>query len=225
MKKLITFLKGLFMAQRKKSRSLGYAPSVLDGTEHVYNAPESLGLPDDYDYREFMSKVLDQGSEPICVPCSLSTWINWRINMTTGMKDDNGVNLQEIFKSCGGTSEGMTFKEGLSYLRHHGVSTKKGEQRINEYAMVRNIFSLRNALIANGPCVAALPVYDDTGYEKFWDSSRGSFKGGHAISVVGWTKEGFVIRNSWGRYFGDKGYAILPYEDFSKILEAWTIVR
>ena len=213
------------MGQRKKTKTFGYAPSVLDGSEHVYNAPESLELPEEYDYREFISKVIDQGAEPICVPCSLSTWINWHINMATGSKDDNGVNLNEIFESCGGTSVGMTFKDGLSYLRHHGVSTKKGGQKINEYAMVRNIVSLRNALIANGPCVAALPVYDDTGYPQFWDSTRGSFKGGHAISIVGWTKEGLIIRNSWGKNFGDKGYTILPYGDFSKILEAWTIVR
>lgn len=213
------------MPLRKKTKTLGYSPSILDGSEHIYNATESLSLPEEYDYRVFMSKVLDQGSQPICVPCSLSTWINWRINMKTGLKDDYGVDTNEIFKACNGSEVGMTFKDGLSYLRHHGVSTKEGNQTIQEYAMVKNFLSLKSALMLNGPCLAALPVYDDTGYPIFWDKSRGSFKGGHAISIVGWTKDGFIVRNSWGKSFGNKGYVIFPYEDFSNIFEAWTIIR
>ena len=213
------------MSQRKKTKSFGCSPSVIDGSEYIFNIPESLSIPYEYDYREFMSEVLDQGSQPICVPCSLSTWINWRINMKDGKKDDHNVDIRDIFKSGNGSQNGMTFKEGLRYLRKYGVGTDSGVFTIGEYAMVKNIISLKNAILLNGPCVAGLPVYDDTGYERFWDDSRGSFKGGHAISVVGWTGEGFIIRNSWGKHYGDGGYTILPYSDFSKIFEAWTIVR
>lgn len=225
MKALITFIRGLFMAREKKIKTLGCAPSKLNGTEYIYNAPESLDLPEVYDYREFLSKILDQGSDPICVPCSLSTWINWRINMVDGGKKDNKVNLKQIFKNAGGASDGMTYKDALSYLRHNGVSTSAGNVTIAEYAMIKNIVSLKDAIITNGPCFAALPVYDDSGYEKFWDKSRGYLKGGHAIAVVGWTDEGFIIRNSWGTSFGEKGYTILPYKQFGSFLELWTILR
>lgn len=225
MKKLITLIRGLFMGQRKKIRALGCAPSKLDGTEYIYNAPETLEVPEEYDYREFMSKVLDQGSDPICVPCSLSTWLNWRINMNDGSKDDHKVNLKQIFKNAGGSSEGMTFKAALSFLRHSGVSTNIGEMKIGEYAMIKNIVSLKDAIITNGPCFGALPVYDDSGYSQFWDKSRGYLKGGHAIAIVGWTREGFVIRNSWGTSFGEKGYVIIPFKQFSSFLELWTILR
>ena len=213
------------MSRRKKNRVLGCSPSIIDGSEHVFNAPESLSLPSKYDYREVMSKVLDQGSEPICLPCSLSTWVNWRINMTHGEKLDHNVNLREIFTACNGSQNGMTFKDALHYLRKHGVTTDSGVHCIQEYAMIKNIISLKNAIFLNGPCVAGLPVYDDSGYDCFWDSSRGSFKGGHAIAVIGWCDEGFIIRNSWGKHYADGGYAVLPYSDFSKIFEVWTIVR
>ena len=40
----------------------------------------------------------------------------------------------------------------------------------------------------------------------------------HAMVICGYIdKEGyFVVRNSWGTYFGDKGYCYLPYEYFRK---------
>ena len=42
----------------------------------------------------------------------------------------------------------------------------------------------------------------------------GSADGGHAIAIVGYTPQGFVIQNSWGPDWGLDGFAFLPYEDF-----------
>ena len=127
------------MAQRKKIRALGCAPSTMDGSEHIYNNIESLSLPEEYSYVEFMSKILDQGVEPICVPCSISAYINWKINMKEGKTDDYRVNLKQIFNNAGGNSRGMTFKNALSYVRHNGVDTTIGKVKIQEYALVRNV--------------------------------------------------------------------------------------
>lgn len=37
--------------------------------------------------------------------------------------------------------------------------------------------------------------------------------GGHAVALVGYTKNYFIVRNSWGLKWGDKGfgYASLAY--------------
>jgi hypothetical protein len=37
---------------------------------------------------------------------------------------------------------------------------------------------------------------------------------GHAIAILGYTREGFVVQNSWGESWGHRGFALLPYEDF-----------
>lgn len=37
---------------------------------------------------------------------------------------------------------------------------------------------------------------------------------GHAIAIVGYTRNGFVVQNSWGESWGSRGFALLPYEDF-----------
>jgi hypothetical protein len=48
--------------------------------------------------------------------------------------------------------------------------------------------------------------------------------GGHAFGVVGYTDQGFIIQNSWGPDWGFHGFAILPYEDWTKNgSDAWAL--
>ena len=77
----------------------------------------------------------------------------------------------------------------------------------------------KNWLALNGPIMARLNV-DDT-----WDnafSTKGNLdiynpkatRGGHAVALVGYTQDRFIVRNSWGAInWGDKGfgYASLAY--------------
>lgn len=204
--------------------SFGFKASKLDGSEYVYSVPaEGMKLPARYSYKKFMPKVLDQGQDPICVPCSVSAYLNWRENLKTGSKKDNKMSYYELYNSKEGSEEGMTFKEAFSYLRHHGVSSNLGELKIGHYAMVRSFLMLKNALIANGPCFGALPVYNFNA--DFWNKRQGDqLQGYHAISIVGYDKDGFIIRNSWGTSFGEKGYTHISYEEINKMLEVWTIL-
>jgi hypothetical protein len=43
---------------------------------------------------------------------------------------------------------------------------------------------------------------------------KGSADGGHAVALVGYTSQGFIVQNSWGEKWGKDGFALLPYEDF-----------
>lgn len=202
---------------------LGYRASEFDGSEHIFSVNESKPLPKKYSYRQFLPRILDQGSRPICVPCSVSVFLNWRENLETGSKSNNGIDYEEIYSCKETQEEGMTFKEAFAYLRHHGVSSKKGNLKISEYSLVRSNMLLKYALVMNGPCVGALPVYNSS--PEFWKPLPGdSLQGYHAISIVGYDEEGFIIRNSWGTSFGDKGYTKIKNEDFRKMMEIWTIL-
>jgi len=60
-------------------------------------------------------------------------------------------------------------------------------------------------------------VVADAGAEAFTlpvITRRGRADGGHAVALVGYTEEGFVVQNSWGVDWGNGGFALLPYEDF-----------
>jgi len=43
---------------------------------------------------------------------------------------------------------------------------------------------------------------------------KGRASSGHAVAIVGYTREGFIIQNSWGEDWGEGGFALLPYEDY-----------
>ena len=204
-------------------KNYGFKASVIDGTEHVLNLPASLDLPLEYTYEDILPGVLDQGVDPICVPCSVSAYLNWRENLIDGEARDNKIDLYSIYNSKSVDGEGMTFKEAFYFLRHEGVSSNKGNLKIGEYVMLRNSLELRYAILANGPCFGALPVYNES--KEFWKKKPYErLLGYHAIALVGYTENGLIIRNSWGRGFGENGYTLLRGEDFGKLVEAWSIV-
>lgn len=204
----------------------GFVPSKMDGTEFEFDKIENMDIPESYSYKKYLPKVINQGNKPICVPCSISSYINWNMNLETGdNKFDNNINLLQIFNSrTNKSNDGMSFKDAFKYLKHDGVETDNGIYRIGRYAKIGSEIPLKQAIIMNGPCVGGLPVYDSN-VSDFWTRYPGlDFQGGHAIAIVGYNKDGFIIRNSWGEYYGDKGYSVLPYEDFDNFTEIWTII-
>ena len=206
-----------------EERIFGFAPSIIDGTEHIYSTDLNK-LPAHYSYKRFLPSIIDQGTLSICVPCSLSAYLNWKENLNTGSKKDNKIKYMDIYNARTNYGDGMSFKEALHYLRHHGVQSNAGTLKIDSYAMIKNEISLKAALIANGPCIGGLPVYNYS--NEFWKKNPGdSLIGGHAISIAGYDDTGFLIRNSWGRSFGDNGYTHIKYEDLKSFYEIWTIIE
>ena len=75
-----------------------------------------------------------------------------------------------------------------------------------------NLGNWRTWLATQGPILTRLDV------DATWDAAsenRGELdvyqtataRGGHAVALVGYTKTHFIVRNSWGRSWGDGGYA------------------
>lgn len=85
--------------------------------------------------------------------------------------------------------------------------------------LFKNFAQWRTWLVSTGPILAALNV------DASWDNAQSTqgnidnfqpntVRGGHAICIVGYRSDGrFIIRNSWGTAWGDKGfgYASEPY--------------
>lgn len=203
----------------------GCIKSVLDGSEHVFKAQGSMEIPNEYSYKNYLPKVLNQGNEPICVPCSISSYINWDLNIRNNEDEkDYHINVNEIYDSRSNNDEdnGMMIKEALSYLKHNGVETDNGKYKIKGYAIVGSIETLKRAIVMNGICVGGLPTYN-TPNDEFWINDGSEFLGGHAIAIIGYDEEGFIIRNSWGKSYGYDGYSHMKYEDFNKFYEIWTL--
>lgn len=196
----------------------GCLKSHLDGTERVFKASKLDKIPTEYSYIGMMPPVLDQGKTSMCVCYSVTSFLDWYVNQDEGTNESNGFDIKKLYSIRSNSGEGMEIKEALHYLRHKGLNGVK----IAEYAMVKSDLALQQALIANGPCILGLPVYDNDS-DAFWQR-RGSYAGGHAILCVGYDKDGFILRNSWGKSWAQKGYIRWPYEDFGAMFEAWTIL-
>jgi hypothetical protein len=130
-------------------------------------------------------------------------------------KGEKGNTEDNIFRMNGGTVN-------ISNCGSDCIdSDDYGNVKIERYSMVKSIESLKQALLLNGPCIGGMYVKDNNKTE-FWIGNQNN--GGHAIAIVGYDKKGFIIRNSWGKNYGNRGYATLKYEDFHCLLECWTIV-
>ena len=201
----------------------GLKLSAKSKSDYVFSAGgNSSTIPSRYSYKRFLPSVIDQGADPICVPCTLSAYLNWRENLKNGSKKDNRIDYYELYESKTSEGEGMTFKEAFKYLRHNGVDSKAGQLKIGTYSKVGSSILLKYAILLNGPCMGALPMYNES--EKFWEQNAGDYlRGYHAISIVGYDDKGFIIRNSWGIGYGDNGYSHIPEKDFKKFIELWTV--
>lgn len=203
----------------------GFKKSKIDGTEMEFEVKNGIRVPEKYSYVNYLPNVLDQGSRPICVPCSLSSFINYKLNVEDGEnKRDNNIDYNGIYGSRTTVDDdGMSFKDAFKYLRHDGVKTDKGKVKVGRYAKIGSQIQLKQAILLNGPCLGALPVYNSM-RKDFWNKYlNDNLEGGHAIAIVGYNDKGFIIRNSWGKSYGTDGYAVMPYEDFSSFIELWTV--
>lgn len=207
--------------------NFGYIKSELDGTEERYKTSSVIELPKEYSYVNDLPPVMNQGNNPICVTCSCAAYLNWKIGMEKAKAVDAGVKVFEIYNSKTNPGDGMTYKGAFDFLIRKGVNSNEGLLKIGGYALVKGPKHLKSALIENGPCFGALMVYGNRYGEidtEFWKKSDRCM-GGHAISIVGYTEEGFIIRNSWGKGFGKDGYVLLKNSDFGDFLEIWTVIK
>lgn len=204
--------------------------------------PQGQDLPEYLDLRNDLQPVRDQGTQGSCVAMSASCMKEWQEKKDT--KFDGYLSPQFIYNLREDVnSPGMYPRDLMRILTKHGVcpeddypygSTetitdsvfkKASNFRIKGYAQVEDIETLKTALATNGVCIIAVPVYNYG--SRIWSKDRGDtdLLGGHAMAVVGYNSEGFLIRNSWGFYWESDGYTIFPYEDWDwGVWEAWTTI-
>lgn len=205
-----------------KTRTFGTGcnPSIMDGTEKVLEIEDKIELPAECSWRNVMPPVRDQGSTQTCVCQTLTSMLDYQKNLRTGEpRVCNNFSIQELYdQRTDKRLEGMTFKDAFHYLRHNGLNGEK----IQGYAKVNSLEMAKYALLMFGPIACGLPVYNTGSY--FWRKGNRDL-GGHAVTLVGYNEKGFVIRNSWGSTWADKGYTEIPYQEFmNNCFECWTFL-
>jgi len=176
-------------------------------------------------------------------PSRLFIYYNER-KLENSISDDAGANLCDGIKTL--ETYGVCSEKTLPYdvkkfakkpsktcyneaLKHKAVSC------LNIH---NDLSSMKKALSSGFPFVVGISVYESfesdkvasSGEVPLPDINNEKCLGGHAVLVCGYddNKKHWILRNSWGETWGDKGYFYLPYLyllDSNLSSDLWNITK
>jgi len=222
---------------------LNIEPSPKDDRDFLVSKvyASSVVIPGIVDHRRKLLDIRNQGNQGTCAAQSAACMKEWQEGRDIGLQSH--LSPQFVYNNRENKkSEGMYGRDVMRILSEVGIVLEREypyrtKRKINKtllararrftiagYAKVNSIDELKRALIDNGPCYIAVPVYDDG--IRMWKQKHLNQKqtGGHAMCLVGYNKDGFIIRNSWGTRWGNSGYCIFPYKDWGCQWEVWTTI-
>lgn len=103
------------------------------------------------------------------------------------------------------------------------LAPKAEPYRFTAYVKVETEEEIKTALMNGYPIVFAMQWKKQAkvkdGVLTFGSDEK---SGGHCMVIYGWDERGWKFQNSWGKFWGKDGRAILPYD--MKITEAYSII-
>lgn len=105
---------------------------------------------------------------------------------------------------------------------------------IIEYSRLLTLNDMKHALADGFPFVCGISLYDSFESAKVeklgivnMPGRRESMIGGHAIMVCGYDDKTsrFIVRNSWGTDWGQKGYFTIPYTYITSLGDDFWVIR
>ena len=183
----------------------------------IYFEGDLPSIPVEFKLKD-VGRVYNQGQNPWCAAYTAKQILEYQYRISNV---DKVIDVKDLYDKKHNQGEGMIPRDVFDILLHEGVKCADGkEARIQYYMRINSLIMLQTAIISNGPAFLALPVKSMVS-QSFWNGN--SDFGGHAITVIGWNRESFILKNTWGNDWGDGGYCYLDFTDFDKVFEAWTL--
>lgn len=102
------------------------------------------------------------------------------------------------------------------------LKDKAYPNRISTYARVESIDEIKQALMSFGYVVVSMPWHKDYKLKNgVYTYTSDNTSGYHCVIIYGWDERGWLVHNSWGSSWGQKGKFVVPF-DF-KWREAWAV--
>lgn len=162
--------------------------------------------------------------ESLITPSRLFIYYNERLLEGT-VDSDAGATIRESVKVV--TKQGAAPESEWGYdISQFAVEPPKNVytdalkfQSLQYQRLAQTLGAFRSCLATGYPFVGGITVYNsfhnaDVGGMVPVPSLNDTVEGGHAIMFVGYddSQKHFIVRNSWGTGWGDKGYFYLPYD-------------
>lgn len=153
----------------------------------------------------------------------LFAYHNARVRQGKGPGDEDGSSLYDVVMGMG--EQGICLEKYHAYVENDNVAPSEEAYKDAEMRKVtkalnveRKIEHIKSAVSQGYPVAISLCIYDSfattTGFVPYpSDEDRKGEAGYHAMVVCGYSDEErvFIVRNSWGKGYGDNGYCYVPY--------------
>ena len=229
---------------KKNEFDYGYIPSPKDIRDYrIYGAGTKLELPESFKISH--SKIKNQKNVGSCVAHGISEILetNDGINYSTGWI--YGYRPKEYHQGSGMVpSEALKTVNKVGYIPNEKLDInvemdeakrivdsnleeykkEASHKQIKSYARLYGEKEIKEALYNLKIPVAICFGVGESGLKldkEFVAYIPERYSGGHLTVCYGWNEKGFLIQNSWGESWGNKGTFILPYE--YPIRESWLI--
>lgn len=229
-------------------RILGAIPSPTDVRDYRI-ATVAGDLPTEYSCEHV--KIKNQGGVGSCVAHALAEVVEWHA-IHEGTSDESrstdfiyGNRRNTAYKNVG-----MVVREAIASIVKYGdclevelpgnhevpksieIFEKNVDSlrdiaypyRFSAYVRLNGEKEIKTALMNYGPVVIVAPWFEDIHYDNgvLDSASRANAGGSHCMVIYGWDADGWLVQNSWGIRWGNKGCCTMPYDfPFS---EAWGII-
>ncbi len=205
-------------------------------------------LPDEYSTTKI--PVKNQKSESSCVAHALSVVIEYHYLRCSGLRRVFSTEFIYGLREPGYyIGDGMVIRDALKTITKYGdtyTTDCKGNNdyktamdhvynnidtlldlaaphKISAYVKLKTIEEMKTAIITDGPIIASMNWYN--GYklvDNVYTCDTNNKFGRHCVVIYGWNKDGWLVQNSWGASFGDRGRFVVPYS--FKFNEVWGII-
>jgi C1A family cysteine protease len=225
------------------------APDGRDFLYSNIRKTATVKLPDELDYRKLMPVVEDQGIYSSCVANALTTaleflqkkkvendrsrmFVYYNARLIDHLeRQDDGCVIRSAIKSV--VDSGVCSEYVWPYINKNLMQTpsensyKRAKRSLlSDYYRIElgDIDDIKAALVEGYPVVFGIILY-----KSFLNPNKGIipmpstvndyYIGRHAMVICGFTDTHFIVQNSWGRKWGDKGYCYMSFEYISKYTE------
>lgn len=185
---------------------------------------------------------MKQNNNSLFTPSRLFIYYNER-DMEGDINEDNGAEIHDGIHSLNtmGVCDELRWPYDIEKFNIEPTDDCYIYAKNNiaiEYQPVKNdIMEFKKCLINGNPVSFGFIVFDSfesketarTGIMSIPKSNEKKL-GGHAVALVGYndTKKYFIVRNSWGEEWGDKGYFYMPYDFITNkdwVSDCWIVTK